>query len=89
MILFNIFSILCYGVNRFLTNSNSNENKQLNLFYLQLKMSDQFLGCTVSVKCIDDVAYQGKIIDLNKNSLTLAKTFCNGIPHSSSIVILR
>ncbi|XP_020277841.1 enhancer of mRNA-decapping protein 3 isoform X2 [Pseudomyrmex gracilis] len=51
-------------------------------------MSDQFLGCTVSVKCIDDVAYQGKIIDLNKNSLTLAKTFCNGIPHSSSIVIL-
>lgn len=53
------------------------------------KMSEQFLGCTVSVKCIDDLAYQGKIIDLNKNSLTLAKAFCNGIPHTSSIVNLR
>ncbi|KAM0737281.1 Enhancer of mRNA-decapping protein 3 [Formica fusca] len=51
-------------------------------------MSEQFLGCTVSVKCIDDITYQGKIIDLNKNSLTLAKTFCNGIPHTSSIVNL-
>ncbi|XP_032673525.1 enhancer of mRNA-decapping protein 3 isoform X1 [Odontomachus brunneus] len=52
-------------------------------------MSEQFLGCTVSVKCIDDLGtYQGKIIDLNKNSLTLAKAFCNGIPHSSSIVKL-
>lgn len=51
-------------------------------------MSEQFLGCTVSVKCIDDLTYQGKIIDLNKNSLTLAKAFCNGIPHSSSVVNL-
>ncbi|XP_070151800.1 enhancer of mRNA-decapping protein 3 [Polyergus mexicanus] len=51
-------------------------------------MSEQFLGCTVSVKCIDDITYQGKIIDLNKNNLTLAKTFCNGIPHTSSIVNL-
>ncbi|XP_011690420.1 PREDICTED: enhancer of mRNA-decapping protein 3 [Wasmannia auropunctata] len=51
-------------------------------------MSEQFLGCTVSVKCIDDVAYQGKIIDLNKNSLTLAKAFCNGMPHTSSVVNL-
>ncbi|KAL0134504.1 hypothetical protein PUN28_001353 [Cardiocondyla obscurior] len=51
-------------------------------------MSEQFLGCTVSVKCIDDLAYQGKIIDLNKYSLTLAKAFCNGMPHTSSIVNL-
>ncbi|XP_014471538.1 PREDICTED: enhancer of mRNA-decapping protein 3 isoform X2 [Dinoponera quadriceps] len=52
-------------------------------------MSEQFLGCTVSVKCIDDLGtYQGKIIDLNKNSLTLAKAFCNGIPHTSSVVKL-
>lgn len=57
---------------------------------LQGKMSEQFLGCTVSVKCIDDLGtYQGKIIDLNKNSLTLAKAFCNGIPYSSSFVKLR
>lgn len=49
----------------------------------------EFLGCTVSVKCVDDLGtYQGKIIDLNKNSLTLAKAFCNGIPHTSSIVSL-
>lgn len=54
------------------------------------KMSEQFLGCTVSVRCNDDLGtYQGKIIDLNKNSLTLAKAFCNGIPHSSSCVKLR
>ncbi|XP_072755611.1 enhancer of mRNA-decapping protein 3 [Anoplolepis gracilipes] len=51
-------------------------------------MSEQFLGCTVSVKCIDDITYQGKIIDLNKNNLTLTKPFCNGIPHTSSIVNL-
>jgi len=50
----------------------------------------EFLGCTVSVKCFDDLGtYQGKIIDLNKNSLTLAKAFWNGIPHTSSIVNLR
>ncbi|KAH0948721.1 hypothetical protein HN011_009801 [Eciton burchellii] len=49
----------------------------------------EFLGCTVSVKCFDDLGtYQGKIIDLNKNSLTLAKAFWNGIPHTSSIVNL-
>lgn len=56
--------------------------------HLQIKMSEQFLGCIVSVKCIDDLTYQGKIVDLNKNSLTLAKAFCNGIPHTS-IVNLR
>lgn len=48
-------------------------------------MSEQFLGCIVSVKCIDDLTYQGKIVDLNKNSLTLAKAFCNGIPHTSIV----
>ncbi|XP_012522645.2 enhancer of mRNA-decapping protein 3 [Monomorium pharaonis] len=51
-------------------------------------MSEQYLGCTVSVKCIDDLVYQGKIIDVNKINLTLAKAFCNGIPHPSSIVNL-
>lgn len=53
-------------------------------------MSEQFVGCTVSVKCVEDVGtYQGQIVDLNKDYVTLSKAFCNGVPHSSSIVVLR
>ena len=52
-------------------------------------MSEQFVGCTVSVKCIEDVGtYQGQIVDLTKDYVTLSKAFCNGVPHSSSIVVL-
>ena len=52
-------------------------------------MSEQFVGCTVSVKCVEDVGtYQGQIVDLNKDYVTLSKAFCNGVPHSSSIVVL-
>ncbi|KAF7391214.1 hypothetical protein HZH66_009694 [Vespula vulgaris] len=53
-------------------------------------MSEQFVGCTVSVTCIDDLGtYQGQIIDLNKQSVTLSKAFCNGVPHTSSVVSLN
>lgn len=53
-------------------------------------MSEQFVGCTVSVTCIDDLGiYQGQIIDLNKQSVTLSKAFCNGVPHTSSVVSLK
>ncbi|XP_003428062.1 enhancer of mRNA-decapping protein 3 [Nasonia vitripennis] len=53
-------------------------------------MSEQFLGCTVSIKCVDDLgSYQGQIVALNGQSVTLAKAFCNGVPHSSSHVTLR
>ncbi|XP_076676516.1 enhancer of mRNA-decapping protein 3 [Andrena cerasifolii] len=52
-------------------------------------MSEQFVGCTVSVKCTEDVGtYQGQIVDLNKDYVTLSKAFCNGVPHNSSIVVL-
>ncbi|XP_053974429.1 enhancer of mRNA-decapping protein 3 [Hylaeus anthracinus] len=52
-------------------------------------MSEQFVGCTVSVKCIEEIGtYQGQIVDLNKDYVTLAKAFCNGVPHSSSVVVL-
>ena len=52
-------------------------------------MSEQFVGCTVSVKCAEDVGtYQGQIVDLNKDYVTLSKAFCNGVPHNSSIVVL-
>ncbi|XP_076236354.1 enhancer of mRNA-decapping protein 3 [Calliopsis andreniformis] len=52
-------------------------------------MSEQYVGCTVSVKCIEDVGtYQGQIVDLNKDYVTLSKTFCNGVPHTPSEVIL-
>ena len=52
-------------------------------------MSEQFVGCTVSVKCVEDVGtYQGQIVDLTKDYVTLSKAFCNGVPHSSSIVVL-
>ncbi|KAF3428787.1 hypothetical protein E2986_08665 [Frieseomelitta varia] len=50
-------------------------------------MSEQFVGCTVSVKCIEEVGtYQGQIVDLNKDCIILSKAFCNGVPHSSPIV---
>lgn len=52
-------------------------------------MSEQFVGCTVSVKCADAIGtYQGQIVDLNKDFVTLSKVFCNGVPHTSSEVIL-
>ncbi|XP_076620295.1 enhancer of mRNA-decapping protein 3 [Colletes latitarsis] len=52
-------------------------------------MSEQFVGCTVSVKCIEEIGtYQGQIVDLNKDYVTLSKAFCNGVPHTSSIVVL-
>ncbi|KAJ8678729.1 hypothetical protein QAD02_014516 [Eretmocerus hayati] len=53
-------------------------------------MSEQFLGCTVSIKCIEDLGdYQGQIVAVDDNSVTLAKTFCNGIPHFPPQVTLR
>lgn len=53
-------------------------------------MSEQFLGCTVSIKCVDKLGtYQGKIIDLNKQTVTLAAAFCNGVPHTTSVVVLN
>ena len=52
-------------------------------------MSEQFVGCTVSVKCVEDVGtYQGQIVDLTKDYVTLSKAFCNGVPHSSLLVVL-
>ncbi|XP_017758668.1 PREDICTED: enhancer of mRNA-decapping protein 3 [Eufriesea mexicana] len=52
-------------------------------------MSEKFVGCIVSVKCIEEVGtYQGEIVDLNKDCLILATAFCNGIPHASPIVTL-
>ncbi|KOC61263.1 Enhancer of mRNA-decapping protein 3 [Habropoda laboriosa] len=52
-------------------------------------MSEQFVGCTVSVKCIEEVGtYQGQIADLNKDYVTLSKAFCNGVPHTSPVVVI-
>ncbi|XP_076641146.1 enhancer of mRNA-decapping protein 3 [Halictus rubicundus] len=52
-------------------------------------MSEQFVGCTVSVKCTEEIGtYQGQIVDLNKDYVTLSKAFRNGVPHSSSVVVL-
>lgn len=54
------------------------------------KMSEQFLGCTVSIKCTDDLgSYQGQIVALNDQIVTLAKPFCNGVPHNAPTVTLR
>ena len=45
-------------------------------------MSNQFLGSTVSIKCIEDLGtYQGQIVALSDQYVTLAKPFCNGIPY--------
>ncbi|CAK9826207.1 Enhancer of mRNA-decapping protein 3 [Anthophora retusa] len=52
-------------------------------------MSEQFVGCTVSVKCVEEVGtYQGQIADLNKDYVTLSKAFCNGVPHTSPLVVI-
>ncbi|XP_020709599.1 enhancer of mRNA-decapping protein 3 [Athalia rosae] len=52
-------------------------------------MSGQFLGCTVSVKCDETLGtYQGQIVDLNEQTVTLTKTFRNGVPYPSPQVIL-
>ncbi|CAL7936515.1 unnamed protein product [Xylocopa violacea] len=54
-----------------------------------IRMSQQFVGCTVSVKCMEEIGtYQGEIVDLNKDCIILSKAFCNGVPHSSPIVVL-
>ncbi|XP_017880526.1 enhancer of mRNA-decapping protein 3 isoform X3 [Ceratina calcarata] len=51
-------------------------------------MSEQYVGCTVSVKCIEEIGtYQGQIVDLNKDSVTLSRAFCNGVPHTSPVVL--
>ncbi|KAL7293677.1 enhancer of mRNA-decapping protein 3 [Trichogramma pretiosum] len=55
-------------------------------------MSEQFLGCTVSIKCTEDLgnsSYQGQIIALNDQIVTLAKAFCNGVPCDSPRVTIR
>lgn len=49
----------------------------------------RFVGCTISMKCVEELGtYQGEIIDLNKDYVTLTKAFCNGVPHPSSMVVL-
>lgn len=51
-------------------------------------MSEQYVGCTVSVKCIEEIGtYQGQIVDLNKDSVTLSRAFCNGVPQTSPVVL--
>ncbi|XP_029032135.1 enhancer of mRNA-decapping protein 3 [Osmia bicornis bicornis] len=52
-------------------------------------MSEQFVGCTVSVKCTEEIgSYQGQIVDLNKDDIILSKAFHNGVPSTSQVVVL-
>ncbi|XP_012277398.1 enhancer of mRNA-decapping protein 3 isoform X2 [Orussus abietinus] len=52
-------------------------------------MSEQFIGCTVSIKCINPLGtYQGQIVDLNRDTVILTKAFRNGIPYPSPLVVL-
>lgn len=44
-------------------------------------MAKQFIGCMVSIKCMDDRGtYQGEIIAATNSEITLTKAFCDGIP---------
>ncbi|XP_063994944.1 enhancer of mRNA-decapping protein 3 [Diachasmimorpha longicaudata] len=53
-------------------------------------MSDQFVGCMVSIKCSDDLGtYQGQIVDFNHQTVTISKAFKNGVPHPSPQVIIN
>ncbi|XP_011299816.1 enhancer of mRNA-decapping protein 3 [Fopius arisanus] len=53
-------------------------------------MSEQFVGCMVSIKCVDDLGtYQGQISDLNRETVTISKAFRDGVPYPSSQVIIN
>lgn len=53
-------------------------------------MSEQFVGCMVSIKCTDDLGtYQGQIVDFNRHTVTISKAFKDGVPHASSQVIIN
>ncbi|XP_011494028.1 PREDICTED: enhancer of mRNA-decapping protein 3 isoform X2 [Ceratosolen solmsi marchali] len=55
-----------------------------------MSVSDRFVGSTVSIKCIDDLgSYQGEIIALTDELVTLTRVFWNGKPYSSPTVRLR
>lgn len=53
-------------------------------------MSQQFVGCMVSIKCVDDLGtYQGQITNFNRETVTISKAFKDGIPHSSQQVTIK
>lgn len=53
-------------------------------------MSEEFVGFTVSVKCVDDMGiYQGQILNFNQQTMTLAKPFRNGVPHPMPQVVIK
>ncbi|XP_015603686.1 enhancer of mRNA-decapping protein 3 [Cephus cinctus] len=55
-------------------------------------MSEQFLGCMVSIKYEESMGcdtYQGQIVALDSQFVTLEKAFCNGIPHPARQVPLN
>ncbi|XP_044576978.1 enhancer of mRNA-decapping protein 3 isoform X2 [Cotesia glomerata] len=53
-------------------------------------MSQKFVGCMVSIKCVDDLGtYQGQIINFNRQTVTISKAFKDGIPHSSQQVTIN
>ncbi|XP_043469235.1 enhancer of mRNA-decapping protein 3 [Leptopilina heterotoma] len=53
-------------------------------------MTEQFVGCTVSITCVEEIGtYQGQIVDFNDQKVILTKAFCNGVPHSSPRVTIN
>ncbi|KAK0168408.1 hypothetical protein PV327_002211 [Microctonus hyperodae] len=53
-------------------------------------MSQEFVGCMVSIKCVDDLGtFQGQIVDFNRQTVTISKAFKNGMPHSSQQVTIN
>lgn len=53
-------------------------------------MTEQFVGCTVSITCVEEIGtYQGQIVDFNDQKVILTKAFCNGVPHSSPRVTIK
>jgi enhancer of mRNA-decapping protein 3 len=53
---------------------------------------DQFVGYTVSITCRNDMgSYQGQIssVDREEQTITLKKTFKNGIPYQLPEVVLK
>ncbi|XP_034942378.1 enhancer of mRNA-decapping protein 3 [Chelonus insularis] len=53
-------------------------------------MSQQFVGCMVSIKCTDDLGtFQGQIVNFNRQTVTITKAFKDGVPHPSQQVTIN
>lgn len=50
----------------------------------------QWIGFTVSIKCVDDMGtYQGEIVTATNSEIVLTKAFCNGFPCERNEITIK